>query len=133
MSQAEWEAAATKFSGRRIYASKKRNGGLGRALGQCKASSGFARDSDLDTIRRCEHADMRFALGQVKRLGEVDEGRTGRCADDWTVGDFVQSYRGLLRWLVRSDVVGITEKRSLALRKAQKTSKLFVFQGGLFD
>ena len=83
MSQAEWEAAATKSSGGRIPASKKEMEDWVGPAASVKASSGFARDSDLYTIRRYEHADMRFALGHWtgKTPGRGGWRGDGRCAD----------------------------------------------------
>ena len=71
MTQAEWVAAAATFPGGRIKASKEAMEDWVGSSARVRHRRGFARDTDLDTIGRYKHTDLRLAIG------EVDEGRAG--------------------------------------------------------
>lgn len=75
MTQAEWAAAAVKVSGGRIKASKKEMEEWVSPSASVRRRRGFARGTDVDTIRRYEHTDMKLALGEIEGLAEVDEER----------------------------------------------------------
>lgn len=86
-SQAEWVAATAKVSNGRIKASKKEMEEWVSPSASVRRRRGFARDTDLDTIKRYEHADMKFALEEVECLEGVDEGR----GEDVHMGESVGS------------------------------------------
>ena len=75
MTQAEWVAAAAKVSGGRITAKKEDMEDWVSPSASVRRRRGFARDTDLDTVRRYEHTDMKLALGEMERLGEGDDER----------------------------------------------------------
>lgn len=69
---------------------------MGQPLGQCEASLGL-RDTDLNTIRRYEHTDIKLGLGEIERLGQVDEERAEDAQMTGIVGtpiNFPPPYRG---------------------------------------
>lgn len=89
MSQAEWVAATAKVSSGRmtVKTSKKEMEEWISPSASVRRRRGFARDTDLDTIRRYEHTDMKSALNEVERLEGTDEGRV----EDVQVGGIVGS------------------------------------------
>lgn len=86
ISQAEWAAAAAKLSRGSIRASKKEMEEWAGPSASVRRRRGFPRDTDLDTIRRYEHTDLKSALEEVERVGEGDGGRTGDVDMAGTVG-----------------------------------------------
>lgn len=73
MTQTEWVAAAVKASRDRIMVSKEEMEEWVSPSATVRRRRGFARGTDLDTIRRYEHTDMKCALGEIERQGEADE------------------------------------------------------------
>ena len=97
MTQAEWVAAAEKVSGGRNKAKKEDMEEWVSPSDSVRRRWGYARDTDLNTIRRYELTDTKLALGEIERLGQVDEERAEDAQMTSIVGTPINlptSYRG---------------------------------------
>ncbi|CAD6572232.1 MAG: hypothetical protein ASARMPRED_005198 [Alectoria sarmentosa] len=95
--QAEWVAAAEKVSGGRNKAKKEDMEEWVSPSDSVRRRWGYARDTDLNTIRRYELTDTKLALGEIERLGQVDEERAEDAQMTSIVGTPINlptSYRG---------------------------------------
>lgn len=75
MTQAEWVAAAEKVS---VGCNKVKKEDMEEWVSpsdSVRRRWGYARDTDLNTIKQHEHTDTKLALGEIERLGQVGEER----------------------------------------------------------
>ena len=105
--------AAAKASRGRIKASKAEMEEWVSPSATVRRRRGFARGTDLDTIRRYEHTDMKLALGEIERQGEADEKRAEDVQMSGTLGtsfnlpaQYITRRRGV-RSICRADLCAI--------------------------